>query len=136
MHQLSAKQIEELREEAAKYRSMFESATSGIFQTTADGQYRDCNPALARIYGYESPQELKDSVRDVRRQLYVEDDVRPRFIQLMAECRSGLRIRSAHLSQRRQHHLDLGDRPGRARQRGKFSLLRRLRFRHHRSQAG
>jgi diguanylate cyclase (GGDEF)-like protein/PAS domain S-box-containing protein len=86
MHQLSAKQIDELREEAAKYRSMFESATSGIFQTTADGQYRDCNPALARIYGYDSPQELKDSVRDVRRQLYVEDDVRPRFIQLMAEC--------------------------------------------------
>ena len=86
MHQLSAKQFDELREEAAKYRSMFESAISGIFQTTADGQYRDCNPALARIYGYESPQELKDSVRDVRRQLYVEDDVRPRFIQLMAEC--------------------------------------------------
>jgi diguanylate cyclase (GGDEF)-like protein/PAS domain S-box-containing protein len=85
MHQLQSKQIDELREEAAKYRSIFESATSGIFQTTADGHYRDCNPALARIYGYDSPEELKASVRDVRHQLYVEDDVRPRFIQLMAE---------------------------------------------------
>jgi diguanylate cyclase (GGDEF)-like protein/PAS domain S-box-containing protein len=85
MHQSQARKIDELRDEAVKYRSMFESATSGIFQTTADGHYRDCNPALARIYGYDSPDELKASVRDVRRQLYVEDDVRPRFIQLMAE---------------------------------------------------
>jgi diguanylate cyclase (GGDEF)-like protein/PAS domain S-box-containing protein len=75
---------EALARSEAKYRSMFERATVGIFQTTADGHYLDCNPALARIYGYDSPAELKASVVDVKRQLYVEDDARPRFIRLMA----------------------------------------------------
>ena len=33
-----------------KYRGIFENATIGIFQTTADGHYLSCNPALAAIY--------------------------------------------------------------------------------------
>src|SRR5579862_8767065 len=41
-----------------KYRSMFENATDGIFQTTEDGRYLACNPALAKIYGYASPDDL------------------------------------------------------------------------------
>ena len=37
----------------AKYRSIFENAVEGIFQTTPDGHYLSANPALARIYGYD-----------------------------------------------------------------------------------
>jgi len=76
---------EALRQAEEKYRTMFESATEGIFQTTADGHYLACNPALAKIYGYASPEELKASVANVGRQLYVEEETRPRFVQLMAE---------------------------------------------------
>jgi PAS domain-containing protein len=32
----------------------FEHAIEGIFQTTPDGHYLSANPALARMYGYES----------------------------------------------------------------------------------
>jgi diguanylate cyclase (GGDEF)-like protein/PAS domain S-box-containing protein len=75
----------ELRLAEQTYRSMFENATDGIFQTTADGHYLRCNAALARIYGYDSPEELKASVRNIKSQLYVDDDTRPRFIRLMKE---------------------------------------------------
>jgi diguanylate cyclase (GGDEF)-like protein/PAS domain S-box-containing protein len=75
---------EALRVAEAKYRTMFQSATNGIFQTSADGHYLGCNPALACIYGYESPEHLQNSVKDIKRQLYVEDGVRQRFIDLMA----------------------------------------------------
>lgn len=73
------------RQEEAKYRGMFENATIGIFQTTMDGHYLSCNPALATIYGYASPDELKASVKDIKRQLYVDDATRPRFVRLMQQ---------------------------------------------------
>jgi Amt family ammonium transporter len=71
--------IEALRRAEEKYRSIFENAIEGIFQTSPDGHYLSCNPALARIYGYESPQELTESIRDIARQLYVDEDARQRF---------------------------------------------------------
>ena len=33
-----------------KYRSIFENAGEGIFQTAPDGRYLSANPALARLY--------------------------------------------------------------------------------------
>ena len=53
------KQAEEaLKQAEAKYRSIFENATEGIFQTAPDGRYLSANQALARMYGYDSPSEL------------------------------------------------------------------------------
>jgi diguanylate cyclase (GGDEF)-like protein/PAS domain S-box-containing protein len=75
-----------LREAESKYRLMFESATVGIFQTTAAGYFLAANPALARIYGYESPEDLRSRVLDIKAQLYVDQDTRPRFVRLMEEC--------------------------------------------------
>ena len=73
-------------EEAARsYRGIFENALDGIFQTTPDGSYLRTNAALARIYGYQSPEDLIQSLSDVARQLYVEPGRRDEFIRLMAE---------------------------------------------------
>ncbi|MEG4803672.1 PAS domain S-box protein [Microcoleus sp. ARI1-B5] len=47
-----------LKQAEEKYRSIFENATEGIFQTAPDGRYLSANPALARMYGYDSPSEL------------------------------------------------------------------------------
>ena len=77
-------ELREARIDAAKYKGMFDSATGGIFQTSPDGHYLACNPALARIYGYASPMELKESVGSVARQLYVEPGTRERFVELMS----------------------------------------------------
>ena len=74
-----------LRETERHFRSIFEHATEGIFQTTRDGRYLNVNPALARIYGYESPQQLMDSVGDIGRLLYVEPKRRAEFVRLMEE---------------------------------------------------
>jgi len=68
-----------------KYRSIFVNAAEGIFQTTPEGQYISANPALARIYGYESPEELIGHLRDIKAQLYVEPATREEFTRLMQE---------------------------------------------------
>jgi PAS domain S-box-containing protein len=77
------KTIEALRRAEQKYRSIFENATEGIFQTTPEGQYLSANPALARMYGYDSPGELLADLVDISRQLYVEPDRRWKFTLAM-----------------------------------------------------
>jgi PAS domain S-box-containing protein len=54
-----AKRSEEaLRQAEEKYRSIFENASEGIFQSTASGQIVTANPAFAKILGYDSPDQL------------------------------------------------------------------------------
>ena len=89
-HQITErKRIEEaLRQAEQKYRSIFEHAVVGIFQTTAEGHYKACNPALATIYGYESATELLANLTDIRRQLYVAPQRRAEFIERLHSCDS------------------------------------------------
>ena len=42
----------------AQYRSIFENALEGIFQTAPDGVFLSVNPAMARVLGFDSPEEL------------------------------------------------------------------------------
>ena len=54
----SEETLEALRRAEQKYRSIFEHCLEGIFQTTPDGKYLSANPALARMYGYPTADEL------------------------------------------------------------------------------
>jgi PAS domain S-box-containing protein len=72
-----------LREAERKYRGIFDEAIVGIFQSTPDGRFLSVNPAMARIYGYDSPQEMIASVTDISRQFYVEPKRREEFMLLM-----------------------------------------------------
>ncbi|MEG4318147.1 MULTISPECIES: EAL domain-containing protein [unclassified Microcoleus] len=74
-----------LQEAEEKYRSIFENAIEGIFQTTADGRYLSANPALARIYGYESAAELIANIHDIDRQLYLDPNRRVEFLSAIEQ---------------------------------------------------
>jgi PAS domain S-box-containing protein len=75
----------DLRQAEQKYRGIFENAIEGIFQTAPDGHYLSANPALARIYGYNSPEELVAALGDIERQLYTEPSRRAEFIRLVQQ---------------------------------------------------
>ncbi len=66
-----------------KFRSLFENTVEGIFQTSPKGCYLNANTALARIYGYDSPAELKAKLTNIAQELYVEPGRRDEFIRLM-----------------------------------------------------
>ncbi len=72
-----------LEDAEQNYRSIFENALEGIFQTSPDGIYLSANPALARIYGYPSPEVLIHSLTDIGHQLYVDPQQREEFQDLM-----------------------------------------------------
>ena len=72
-----------LHQAEEKYRSIFENTIEGIFQTTPEGKYLSANPALARIYGYSSAEELISSLTNISSELYVEPGRRNEFVALM-----------------------------------------------------
>jgi PAS domain S-box-containing protein len=74
-----------LRQAEQKYRGIFENAIEGIFQTSPDGRYLSANPALARIYGYDSPEELARAFTDIAGQLYVDPGRRAEFVRLLEQ---------------------------------------------------
>lgn len=73
------------RQAEAKYREIYNSAVDGIYQTTLDGQYISANPALAAIYGYDSPEDLIANLTDIGSQLYVDPGRRADFQMLVTQ---------------------------------------------------
>jgi len=74
-----------LQQAERSFRSIFENATEGIFQTSADGRYLNVNPALAAIYGFSSGAELIASIGDIQHQIYTDPSRRAEFMRLMRE---------------------------------------------------
>lgn len=72
-----------LRQSEERYRRIFENAAEGIFQTTLDGKYVAVNQALARMYGYDSPDDMIATITNIASQLYVDPGRRDEFIRLM-----------------------------------------------------
>jgi len=72
-----------LRQSEEKYRNIFENAVEGIFQSTEDGRYLSVNPALAKMYGYGSPEEVIAGITDIEKQLYVNPWERLIFKELL-----------------------------------------------------
>ena len=127
---------EERRRAEEKYRSIFENAVEGIFQTTVEGQFLTANPAMARMFGYDSSggvagghlQHRGPALRGARTQ----GGIQP----ARAAGRLRERFRGAVAAQGRNPGVDLGPRPRRLRRGGRRRWLRRHRRGHHRAQAG
>jgi PAS domain S-box-containing protein len=76
------KQVEkELRQSEEKYRGIFDNSIMGIFQSSPEGYYLNANPAFARMHGFDSPEELMNSVTDIGSQMYVSHDDRKRYME-------------------------------------------------------
>ncbi|MFW5836539.1 MAG: response regulator, partial [Desulfovibrionaceae bacterium] len=73
----------ELQASETAFRDMFENAVEGIFQATHDGQPLTVNPALARMLGYDSPQDFMGHVVDVGRQIYADPNRRQELLDLL-----------------------------------------------------
>ena len=80
------KNLEKALDEAElKYRRTYEMASEGIFQTAPDGHFVMVNNALARMYGYSSPEDFMRSVVAIARQHYVDPPRRAEFLRLLKE---------------------------------------------------
>ncbi len=66
-------------------RRLFENVTEGIFRIDFKGHLITCNPAMARLFGYENPDELKSNIKNIASEIYVDEKVSHRHLLLLAK---------------------------------------------------
>jgi len=72
-----------LRESEKRYQNIVESSVEGIFRATGQGRFSNANRAAAHMLGYESPEELINSMADIASQLYVNPEDRDKTLGLL-----------------------------------------------------
>jgi PAS domain S-box-containing protein len=75
----------ELREVEEKYQIIVENVAEGIFQSTPEGRFITVNPAMTKMCGYSSPEEMISGVQDVAIQHYADPHKRNEFMKILAE---------------------------------------------------
>lgn len=71
-----------------RYRTLFEDAITGIYETTLDGRYTNANPKLAEMFGYDSARDLLHEAENLNGKFYVDSERRAEFIRLIKEQKS------------------------------------------------
>jgi two-component system, cell cycle sensor histidine kinase and response regulator CckA len=75
---------EDLRRSELEYRLLFENAPIGIFKSTPQGCFLSANPALAAIYGYDSPADLLE-IENIATTLYLDPAEREELMRLLQQ---------------------------------------------------
>jgi|HubBroStandDraft_6_1064221.scaffolds.fasta_scaffold62107_2 PAS domain S-box-containing protein len=93
-HDISKRKQNEdaLREAERKYREIFDEAIVGIFQSMPSGRFLGVNRAMARIFGFVSPEEMMAEVTDISQQLYVDPKRYDEFAMVLARLGSMLSL--------------------------------------------
>ncbi|MFA5182839.1 MAG: PAS domain S-box protein [Syntrophales bacterium] len=76
---------ERLRESEENFRSIYNNAIDGIFQSTPEGRFLSVNQAFARIFGYASPEEMITAIADISVHYYVNQEDRKRYVKILEE---------------------------------------------------
>ncbi len=71
---------EALRASEKRYRQLFETNQAGVFYTSQDGRIIGCNDTFARIFGYDSSEEI---MRHSAKELYPDIEVRNKYLDTL-----------------------------------------------------
>lgn len=74
-----------LHDTESRYRNIVENAIDGIFQTTPEGRFISVNPSMAKMFGYDSPEDMVQSVTNMAAHLYVDREQRKEILRLLNE---------------------------------------------------
>ncbi len=81
LEQRVEKRTSELKKAEEKYRSIFENAVEGIFQIALDGRIINANPALVKILGYDSVEEMISN--KIHTLIHIPQKKRDQLIQIL-----------------------------------------------------
>jgi diguanylate cyclase (GGDEF)-like protein/PAS domain S-box-containing protein len=89
--------LKALKASESRYRELYENVVAGVFQTTPEGKFMAANPALVRLLGYDSEDELLEL--DIGRDVYLFPEDRDNFVRNMAAARE---LKNAELTLKRK----------------------------------
>lgn len=67
------------------YQKLFEGSIDGIYVSTPTGELINANRALARMMGYDTPQQLIAAVKDIASDVYVDPSARNEYLRHMEQ---------------------------------------------------
>ncbi|MBP6532119.1 MAG: PAS domain-containing sensor histidine kinase [Bacteroidia bacterium] len=79
LFRLISDSFDQLIESENKYRSLFDEMADGAYKSTPDGKFIDVNPALVKMLGYGSKEELMSI--DIKSKLYFEASERDNAVR-------------------------------------------------------
>ena len=79
-----------------RYRRLFEDAVLGIFRSSADGKIINVNPAYARMFGFDSPEEAKSQVNDAAVDLYADPSRRDEIARMIFDAEGPIRAENLY----------------------------------------
>ncbi len=83
------RQMEEaLRKREKQFKSLYDNAAGGIFQMTPEGRLITANRVFGRMFGYESPEEVIDTVTNIAHQIFANPDDKKMIIDMLKERES------------------------------------------------
>ncbi|XPV77805.1 MAG: ATP-binding protein [Desulfovibrio sp.] len=80
VEEIEASFLQKIRSEE-KYQSIFDHSVEGIFRSSVDGKFLEVNPSMASMLGYESAQDMIDSISDVRTEFYLHPELRDQYLK-------------------------------------------------------
>jgi PAS domain S-box-containing protein len=78
----SKKAMDALKRSEEKFRDLFDNSMAGVFQSSMQDRYLNVNKRFATMFGYDSPEEMINSVTDIKK-LYVNPDERENLKELL-----------------------------------------------------
>jgi len=79
----NARFYEDRKQAEEEYRGIFENAVEGIYRTTPEGRFVDVNPAAAKLFGYDTPEEIITNIKNIGEQIYVNPEDRKEFMSML-----------------------------------------------------
>ncbi len=77
--------LSERRLAEESYRKLFEGSIDGIYVTTPAGALLNANPALARMMGFDTPDDLIKATLDIPHSIYVDPNARLEYQRRMED---------------------------------------------------
>lgn len=76
-----------LSEAERKYRSIWENSAHGIYQVTPDGQIISANPAMARIFGYDTSDIMMREIKNAHKEMFPSGSERNKILHTIERDR-------------------------------------------------
>ena len=77
-----------LSENQALYRNLFYSAPMGMMQTSPEGRFLRCNKAFSTLLGYESTEEMLETITDTATQVYADPNSQKKMMDALKRSQS------------------------------------------------
>jgi diguanylate cyclase (GGDEF)-like protein/PAS domain S-box-containing protein len=79
------RKLRRARQAARSFHDLYENIGDGVFRSTLDGRMISANPALVRLNGYETEEEMLRSVKDIAKEWYVEPNRRAELHAILSK---------------------------------------------------